>query len=265
MLIEMQSSPTPPSGASGTRYVVVLGDATESPLPEPLRSPFLHAATDKRGGPLSKRVVWEGSCWELFGCAGGDLSQQGDGGQEDHLRERVRRVLGLALKDARAQGLSTVEVWFARSPSFPLEEGTLLEIAGETITLASYTFETRYPGGPFPPRDAEDGHVHSSLPERCHVGFWKQGENIARNDVMNHESLDRGTMRGRAVNFARLLGDLPSNALPPRELAREISARLAGLVQCRTLHAEDLEREGLRGILAVGGGSRHGPCLLVAE
>jgi leucyl aminopeptidase len=80
----------------------------------------------------------------------------------------------------------------------------------------------------------------------------------------------RGAARGRiladAQNFARTVASRPGNDVNPPVLAKTAQqlARSCGL-SCRILDEKELARQGMGGILAVGGGSATPPRLIVLE
>jgi leucyl aminopeptidase len=75
-----------------------------------------------------------------------------------------------------------------------------------------------------------------------------------------------GVHVAESQNLARDLSNEPPNALPPAALARaaERVARETGL-RVRVLEPPELRRRKLGALLAVGGGSRNGPRLIVLE
>ncbi len=78
--------------------------------------------------------------------------------------------------------------------------------------------------------------------------------------------IDKASVIGDAINYARKIADTPSSMMSPEGIEREASklARKYGL-GIRILHKEDLEREGLNGILAVGSGGGVPPRLIILE
>jgi leucyl aminopeptidase len=69
-----------------------------------------------------------------------------------------------------------------------------------------------------------------------------------------------------AVNYARRLAHLPGNVINPESLAQEARrlARECGL-RCTLIDAREAQRLGMGGLLAVGSGSAHAPCLIQLE
>jgi len=69
-----------------------------------------------------------------------------------------------------------------------------------------------------------------------------------------------------AVNYARRLAHMPGNVINPQTLAEEAKrlARLCGL-KYKLVDAAEARRMGMGGLLAVGGGSAHAPCLIQLE
>lgn len=81
--------------------------------------------------------------------------------------------------------------------------------------------------------------------------------------VCDDVDADGVRVRAAATALARALADLPGTELTPMALAeraREI-ARETGL-ECEVLDAAELERRGFGGLLQVGRGSPHPPCLV---
>lgn len=64
------------------------------------------------------------------------------------------------------------------------------------------------------------------------------------------------------MDFARTLVAEPANRLTPTEFARRLRALEGEGLEVRVLDAERLAKLGAGGILAVGGGSAHPPCLV---
>lgn len=80
------------------------------------------------------------------------------------------------------------------------------------------------------------------------------------------EGVRQGSIIGKAENRARTLGNLPGNVATPEYLAntaREI-ARSTGL-ECTVLGKKELEKEGMRTLLAVSHGSVQEPRLIILE
>jgi leucyl aminopeptidase len=77
------------------------------------------------------------------------------------------------------------------------------------------------------------------------------------------EGIRRGVITGEATNFARTLANEPANILTPARLA-ERALDLPGL-RVRTLDREEMERMGMRALLAVSRGSAEPPGLIVLE
>lgn len=69
-----------------------------------------------------------------------------------------------------------------------------------------------------------------------------------------------------AVNYVRELAHRPPNVINPTTLAAE-ARRLAAAhrLKCTVVSAEQARRLGMGGLLAVGGGAAHAPCLIVLE
>jgi leucyl aminopeptidase len=78
--------------------------------------------------------------------------------------------------------------------------------------------------------------------------------------------LDRARRLDTLVRLARDLGNRPGNDLNPTSFAEEITALFASSpVRVTVMGRKELEKEGLRGIVAVGQGSQHEPRLVRLE
>lgn len=78
--------------------------------------------------------------------------------------------------------------------------------------------------------------------------------------------LERARRLDTLVRLARDLGNRPGNDLTPATFAAEATAMFAGSpVRVTTMGRKELEKDGLRAVLAVGSGSREEPCLVRLE
>lgn len=76
--------------------------------------------------------------------------------------------------------------------------------------------------------------------------------------------VELGRVLAGSVCWARDLVDLPSNVVSPQRMAEEARelTRVAP-VACEVLEVAELERLGFGGVLGVGGGGEHPPCVVV--
>jgi leucyl aminopeptidase len=81
-----------------------------------------------------------------------------------------------------------------------------------------------------------------------------------------HPEIKTAMAVANAVNYARRLAHLPGNVINPKTLAQEGKrlARECGL-KYTLIDAAAAQRLGMGGLLAVGGGSAHAPCLIKLE
>jgi leucyl aminopeptidase len=89
-------------------------------------------------------------------------------------------------------------------------------------------------------------------------------ESLPQADLIQ-KGLYAGTVMGQASSWARTVANRPGNVIHPAELAslaRHV-ARNSGHLQCTVLNERQLATQGMGGILAVGAGSCHKPCLIV--
>lgn len=80
------------------------------------------------------------------------------------------------------------------------------------------------------------------------------------------KATERARIIAESANYTRHLADQPGNVIYPatladqaRQLARQVRLR------CTILGRRELQQRGFGGILAVGGGSHHDPCLIALE
>jgi leucyl aminopeptidase len=80
------------------------------------------------------------------------------------------------------------------------------------------------------------------------------------------KAAERGRILAEAINASREVANLPGNLLRPETFAKEAvrMAKETGL-KCRVLGENDLKAGKFGGMLAVGGGSSHGPRLVALE
>jgi leucyl aminopeptidase len=81
---------------------------------------------------------------------------------------------------------------------------------------------------------------------------------------VNRSVIDLASKVADSVNYARMIGDAPSSEMNPEKIEEEARklAEKYGLTM-KVLHAEDLAKEGLNGILAVGKGGSVSPRLII--
>jgi len=78
--------------------------------------------------------------------------------------------------------------------------------------------------------------------------------------------LERAQRIDTLVRLARDFGNRPGNDLTPLAFASEVASQFAGTsVRATIMGRKELEKENLRGVLAVGKGSAEEPCLLRLE
>ncbi len=76
-----------------------------------------------------------------------------------------------------------------------------------------------------------------------------------------------GDVIGQTQNFARTLANRPANMIYPAELAEiaKRTARQTAGLSCTILNESQLKIKKMGGILAVGSGSEHRPCMIVLK
>ena len=200
------------------------------------------------------RVGFAGRDGELFAAAGPTRAFRrvvalGLGKSGEATLAVLRRALRRMLEQAARQGDRAIAVAIAATPA-DVDRATARVASLVELALADYRF------------DRFRSHVRNGASvSRVHV-VAVRGESAARLAGLLRDvggSADR-------VRLARDLGNRPGNDLTPDRFAREIRALFRdSRVRVDVLRRRRLEREGLAGVLAVGAGSAHEPCLVVLE
>ena len=78
------------------------------------------------------------------------------------------------------------------------------------------------------------------------------------------DALEEGRLLAEHILFARDLVNMPANDLWPEKMAEEIVRFSEGTgIETRIIHADEMEKMGMGGLLGVGKGSIYPPCRLV--
>lgn len=157
---------------------------------------------------------------------------------------RLRRALRLALRDGLRFPRGRLLLAFGSG----VEEATLHAVLPQ-LALVDYNF-VRYKSRPPRVREA----AATILPP----------------PGVDADALDRlaseGEIVARAVRWARDVGNTPANDLGPAEFAREARQFLSGNgASVRALGKREIERERMRGLLAVNSGSVRPPVFLIGD
>ncbi len=161
------------------------------------------------------------------------------------LRKLLRRVLEQAGRNHEYQ--IAVALPFSPCDVDP-EEARALALA--ELALADYRFDR------FRSRPDESTKV-----DTVHV-VRLEGEDEAALDA----ALLRAQRLDTLVRLARDLGNRPGNDLTPGRFAAELSEMFyKSPVRVTVMGPKELEKEGLRGVLAVGSGSAQEPCMVRLE
>jgi leucyl aminopeptidase len=124
----------------------------------------------------------------------------------------------------------------------------VLQAAAEGLLLGAYRF-TRY-----------QSHPDLHAPESAN---FVVGEIPGPQKAVLESALLRATANAEATNWARELVDTPPEDTTPARLARLITDRVSAAgVRVHQWTLEELERDSFGGVLGVGRGSAHPPCLL---
>ena len=213
--------------------VLFVAEKERPDAPAPLR-PLLARLTTREFAGKEKQLA-------VLHARGQHLLLAGLGPRAKLNAETIRRATGLAVKRLAALGLTRATFAAAPDQVRPLVEA---------LFLASYKF-TRF-------KAPADNHsalkaVTLCLPATADLAAARA--EVQRTDIVC-----------RAANHVRELGNLPGNVITPAALAEHAqqTATEYGLA-CTVWGKTELEQHGGGGLLAVGGGSRNEPRLIVLE
>ncbi len=170
----------------------------------------------------------------------------GAGKKQQFEPARLREIAGTAVRAARSCASKTVA--FLCRGNHPA--GLASRLVAEGALYANYDSDI------YKTRDKEQRDVET---------LWLLfSEKASQEDVA--EGIRRGTIVGDATNFARTLGNEPSNILTPSQFAAralEIGAR-AGL-STKVMEHDEMKKLGMNTLLAVSRGSDEPPKLILLQ
>lgn len=164
--------------------------------------------------------------------------------------DSIREVAGKAALHARDLGLVSFSTTVHGSGIGGLDLSEATEALVEGAHLALYRF-TKYKTGEDGKKDPETMTIVTSEGRR--VGVMRK-------------AVEEGTVVAQATNLVRDLVNMPSNEKPPRKLTElAVKAAEAAGVSVKVLDEKQMEKIGMKGVLAVGKGSDEPPRFLVLE
>ncbi|MCC7144624.1 MAG: leucyl aminopeptidase [Candidatus Eisenbacteria bacterium] len=178
----------------------------------------------------------------------------GTGEAKAWTRERARAAIATAARRARDLAVNETRLVLplvqGSDRSSEAELAAEVELAAEAALLGAY----QYTG--WKTVDLEKFKTAGNLTFVCAGG---DAASLGR-------ALERGRVRGEAVNFVRDLGNTPANHLTPTQLADKARdlAKQDGL-KVRILDREACEKEGFGSFLSVAQGSAEPPQFIVLE
>jgi leucyl aminopeptidase len=180
----------------------------------------------------------------------------GAGKREDYTPERLRRGVGIAVRQAERLGTPRLSLWLGNVDrrSEHLGGQHAARAAVEAAVLAAWDFREMKTGG----------NGDAPPPSRVEEVVLLAGDDAERDEYAR--AAQTAAVAARAENLARELAARPGNVATPSYLAAIADgiAREHGLV-LTVLDREAMEREGMRGLLAVAKGSQEPPRFIVLE
>jgi len=166
--------------------------------------------------------------------------------------DTLRRAAGTAA--SRAVDMKVKHLSLALHPSFSrsFDAETTGRVIAEGVCFGGYRYDEYV-------SENGNGRVGSMAVEIIDADA-PQIKNLAPGVVA-------GTIIGQAQAAARTLANRPGNVIDPPALARAAQEMVRGLrtVKCTIFDEKKLKQNKMGGILAVGGGSRSGPRLIVLK
>lgn len=159
--------------------------------------------------------------------------------------ETLRRAAGAAARRARGLKVESLALALAAGSVAPDEAGRAI---GEGLQLGAYQFHGSKSDAPQKPVKAAALHWNGKG-----TATFEAGVRV-------------GTLVGRAVCFARDLGNQPANIATPTWLASQAAKALRGRgVRMRVVKKAELERRGFGGVNGVARGSHEPPVFMEFE
>ena len=184
-------------------------------------------------------------------------------------RTGAKRVLLVGLGEKKKSKLNTVRkaAAAAANKAVSIKAGKMslalheafrgrfeLEGMGQVMAEGSYFGSYRYDEFVTKSEDGRLGHLGVELID-CDSAAVKQ----------LNKGLSVGAVTGRCQNLARTLSNRPANVMYPAKLAEEAKRIASGTpgLTCRVLDEKQLKQKKIGGIMAVGQGSSHRPCMII--
>jgi leucyl aminopeptidase len=168
----------------------------------------------------------------------------GAGKESEFNLARLRDIAGTAARSARLAHCKSIALLLCGG--FPAAEAA--RVAAEGALHGNYDSEI------YKTLDIEAGNVE----ELVLLGEGKVRLHEAE------EGIRRGMILGKAVNFARTLGNEPANVMTPGKLAEQalaVGARTG--LEVQIIERDEMEKLGMNALLAVSRGSEQPPKLIV--
>jgi len=181
----------------------------------------------------------------------GDFLSVGLGKKSEFTAEKLRRIAGRILGQAKAQKTKSIQVLLESFVGGGVRVACASQAIPEALCLADYKFD-RYLSKP-----------KHDKPVSCKAYLVLSKADQKR---LSDQALDRVAIISRAVTFARDLANEPANVMFPATFAertRKMASRQK--LKITILKQADLKREKMVGILAVCQGSVREPHMVVLE
>ena len=174
-----------------------------------------------------------------------------------HSLDGFREAIGAFVKDISELKCREVQVrvWMpAHAQGVPFRWA---EVFAETLGLSCYTYSCIDPELPYQKENS------CSLHDLYVITKDQNGSSHHQSALQ--KSLEVGLFNAQQLNFARNISNQPANVLWPQRLAKVGEELLKGKVKTTLFEMDELKKRGFGGLVAVGQGSSHGPCVAIYD
>ncbi|MEO8664674.1 MAG: leucyl aminopeptidase [Ignavibacteria bacterium] len=177
----------------------------------------------------------------------------GLGKKENVTLEKLRISLSKAMKKVKALKIKKIAVQILNDDSLPEGPEEVAQAEAVSCILANYSF-TKY-------FTLKEKKIESRVNE---IVFFAEKKLTEKYSKEIEQGIKTGNIIANATNFARDLGNEPSNILYPESYCNLISERSQGKkYTAEVLGLKELQKLGMGGVLEVARGSRREPRFLI--
>ncbi|MFQ5454700.1 MAG: leucyl aminopeptidase [Nitrospirota bacterium] len=175
----------------------------------------------------------------------------GLGKKEEFNSDRLRQAMGRACSHIRELGIKSLSTSVSETDrkNYSVEDAAQVMVEGGLLGL--YRF---------------DKYKSDKDSDKKEIKEWTFVESSEKKIGSVRRGIDRGTILAEGTNFARDLGNHPSNVVTPERLvgiAKEMAKEVG--IKCKILDRARMERLGMGALLGVAKGSMEPPMFIILE